>query len=75
MHHSIKAYIHKGERYYVAECHEIAVVTQGKTLDETIANLKEAVALHLEGEDPADFDLVPHPSLLVTLELEPTGVA
>ncbi len=74
MHHSIKAFIHKDDKYYVAECHEIAVVTQGKTLDETIANLKEAVALHLEGEDPADFDLVPHPSLLVTLELEPTGV-
>jgi len=75
MRHSIKAYIYKCDKYYVAECHEIAVVTQGKTLDETIANLKEAVALHLEGEDPANFDLVPHPSLLVTLELEPTGVA
>lgn len=75
MHHSIKAYVYKGDKYYVAECHEIAVVTQGKTLDETIANLKEAVALHLEDEDPANFDLIPHPSLLVTLELEPTGVA
>ena len=75
MHRSIKAFVSKGDDYYVAECHEIAVVTQGKTLDETIANLKEAVALHLEGEDPADFDLVPNPSLLVTLELEPSGVA
>ena len=73
MHHSIKAFISRGDRYYIAECHEIAVVTQGETLDETIANLREAVALHLEGEDPADFDLVPHPSLLVTLELEPSG--
>jgi predicted RNase H-like HicB family nuclease len=57
MRHSIKAYIHKGEKYYVAECLEIAVVTQGKTLDETIANLKEAVTLHLEGEDLAELDL------------------
>ena len=73
MHHSLKAFISRGDRYYIAECHEIAVVTQGETLDETIANLREAVALHLEGEDPADFDLVPHPSLLVTLELEPSG--
>jgi predicted RNase H-like HicB family nuclease len=40
---------------------EIAVVTQGKTLDETIANLKEAVALHLEDEDLTDFDLAPTP--------------
>ena len=75
MRHSIKAFVHKGENYYVAECMEIAVVTQGKTLDETMANLQEAVALHLEGEDLVDFDLAPNPSLLVTLELEPTVVA
>ena len=75
MRRSIKVFIHKGENYYVAECLEIAVVTQGKTLDETIANLKEAVALHLEGEDLSDFDLAPNPSLVVTLELEPTVVA
>ena len=74
MHHSIKAFVHKGENYYVAGCLEIAVVTQGKTLDETIANLQEAVALHLEGEDPGDFDLAPNPSLLVTFEVEPTIV-
>jgi len=74
MRHSIKAFVHKGENYYVAECIEIAVVTQGKTLDETITNLQEAVALHLEGENLADFDLAPNPSLLVTLELEPTVV-
>ena len=28
---------------------EIAVVAQGKTLDETVANLKETVSLQLEG--------------------------
>lgn len=71
MRHSIKAYIHKGESQYVAECMEIAVVTQGKTLDETISNLQEAVSLHLEGEDLAELDLVPNPSLLITMELEP----
>ena len=75
MRHSIKAFVHKGENYYVAECMEIAVVTQGKTLDETMANLQEAVALHLEGENLADFDLTPNPFLLVTFELEPTVVA
>jgi predicted RNase H-like HicB family nuclease len=73
--HSIKAFVHKGEDYYIAECLEIAVVTQGRTLDETMANLREAVALHLEDEDPADFDLAPNPSLLVTLELEPAVAA
>jgi len=75
MRRSIKAFVYKGDNYYIAECMEIAVVTQGKTLDETIANLEEAVSLHLGGEDPADFDLITNPSLLVTLELEPSGVA
>ncbi len=70
---TVKALIRKGEKYYVAECVEIAVVTQGKTLDETLANLQEAVALHLEGEDPAEFGLVREPTILVTKELELAG--
>ncbi len=74
MRRSVKAFISKGQDYYVAECLEIAVVTQGRTLDETIANLREAVALHLQGEDPAEFGLAPNPSLVVTIELEPAGV-
>jgi predicted RNase H-like HicB family nuclease len=69
--HTIKALVRKGEEFYVAECLEIAVVTQGKTVDETLANLQEAVALHLEGEDPSEFGLVQNPTILVTMELEP----
>lgn len=68
---TVKAVARKGEQFYVAECVEIAVVTQGKTLDETLTNLQEAVALHLEGEDPADFGLDAHPAILVTIEVEP----
>jgi len=34
-------------------------------------NPKEALALHLEGEHPADFGLAPNPTILVTLELVP----
>ena len=50
--HTIKAVIQPGEQSgFVAECIEIPVVTQGATLDEVSANLREAVALHLEGED------------------------
>tara|TARA_Y100000310_G_scaffold294522_1_gene325053 strand:+ start:96 stop:269 length:174 start_codon:yes stop_codon:yes gene_type:complete len=50
---------------------DIAVVTQGKTLDEAISNLQEAISLHLEGEDMAELGLVSDPTLLVTMELEP----
>ena len=69
--HTIKAFIRRGDNHYVAECLEIAVVTQGETLDETLANLQEAVALHLEGEDLSEFGLVADPTILVTFELEP----
>lgn len=70
--HTIKAVIHPGEQSgYVAECVEIPVVTQGTTLDEVTANLKEAVELHLEGEDPSRWGLVSRPTLLITFEIEP----
>ena len=61
--HTIKAFIRSGETHYVAECVELAVVTQGVTLDETLANLREAVALHIEGEDLFTFGLVPNPTI------------
>ncbi len=48
---TIKAIVNKGESNYVAECIEIPVVTQGKTLDEILVNLQEAISLHLEGEN------------------------
>ena len=69
--HTIKAFIRKGEGYYIAECLELAVVTQGKTLDETVSNLREAVSLHLEGEDLQELGLAPNPTLIITMEVEP----
>ena len=70
--HTIKAVIRRGEESgYVAECMEIAVVTQGSTLDEVTRNLQEAVALHLESEDLAALGLVNNPMLVVTMEVEP----
>lgn len=48
---TIHGVIARSGTWYSAECLELPVVTQGRTLDETVANLREAVALHLEGED------------------------
>jgi len=42
------AVIHKEEDLYVAECPEVGTVSQGYTVDEAIANLKEATELYLE---------------------------
>ncbi len=70
--HTIKAVVRTGEESgYVAESLEIPVVTQGATLDEVMNNLKEAVELHFSGEDLAQLGLAPHPTIVVTLEMEP----
>jgi len=65
----IQFHIFQGEKYYVAECIDLPVVTQGKTLDELIENIKEAVALQLEGENLAEFGLAPQPSILANFEV------
>lgn len=54
---------------YVAECMELAVVTQGRSLDELLANIREALSLHLEGEDAAAFGLAEHPRMQLIYEL------
>ena len=40
--------IHKEDDLYVAECLEVGTVSQGYTIEEAIANLKEATELYLE---------------------------
>ena len=42
------AVINKEEDWYVAYCVELGVVSQGKTIEEARANLKEAVELYIE---------------------------
>ena len=70
----IQVRVYKGDKYYVAECIDLPVVTQGKTLDEVAANIKEAISLHLEGEDIEEWGILPDPSILVNFEL-PTAYA
>ena len=65
----IQVKIYKGEKYYVAECLDLPVVSQGKTLDEVVANIKEAIELHLEGEDLKELEIFPDYSILINLEL------
>lgn len=45
---TLTAIIHKEEDLFVAECPEVGTVSQGYTLEEAIANLREATELYLE---------------------------
>ncbi len=42
------AIVHKEGDLYVAECSEVGTVSQGKTVGEAMANLREATELYLE---------------------------
>ena len=66
----IPVHIFRGERKYVAECMDLPVVTEGLTLDEVTANIREAVGLHLEGENLAEMGLANDPAIVVTMELD-----
>ena len=59
------AIIYKEEDMYVAECSEVGTVSQGKTIEEAINNLKEATELYLE-EFPFKEERKP---LLTTFEV------
>jgi len=42
------AVLHKEGELYVAECPEVGTVSQGSSLEEALANLREATELYLE---------------------------
>ncbi len=45
---TLSASIWKEDNWYVAQCMEVDVASQGKTKDEALANLHEALELHFD---------------------------
>ncbi|MCJ7817048.1 MAG: type II toxin-antitoxin system HicB family antitoxin [Candidatus Aenigmarchaeota archaeon] len=45
---SLSAVIYREEDMYVAKCPEVGTISQGKTIEESLNNLKEATELYLE---------------------------
>jgi predicted RNase H-like HicB family nuclease len=70
MKRTIQVRITRGERQFVAECLDLPVITQAPTLDELATNIREAIGLHLEGEDLAELGFSPDPTILATMELK-----
>jgi predicted RNase H-like HicB family nuclease len=59
------AVLHQEGNLWVADCPEVGTVSQGTTIEEALANLKEATELYLE-----EFPLMESPrSLLTTFEV------
>lgn len=66
---TVQVRIFRAEKKYVAECLDLAVATEGNTLDEVAANIREAITLHLEGEDLEELGLAENPTIVATVEL------
>jgi len=70
MKRTIQVRISRGEHQFVAECLDLPIVTQALTLDELTENIREAIGLHLQGEDLNALGLAPNPTILATMELD-----
>lgn len=61
--------ITKEDRWHVARCVELGVVSQGKTIEKAQKNLKEAVELYLKDRPKSKKFLLKEAPLITTLEL------
>jgi predicted RNase H-like HicB family nuclease len=52
--------------WYVARCLEVEVTSQGKSVEEALANLKEALELYFEDSAPPE---TVEPLIIATVEL------
>ena len=57
--------IQKEENWYVAKCIDNNVTSQGKTIEEALLNLKEALELFIQNEEPVK----PKEIFVTTLEV------
>lgn len=48
---TFSAMVQKKNERYVSSCLELEISSQGKTIEEAVSNLKEAVELHIERKD------------------------
>ena len=67
MERTFTAAVHQEEDWHVARCLEVIIASQGRSAEEAVNNLAEAVQLHLE-----DADEAPDPNPLITsFEVDP----
>lgn len=57
--------VQKEENWYVAKCLDNSVASQGKTIEEAIKNLKEALELYYENEEAT----LPKETYVTTVEV------
>jgi len=58
--------IQKEDNWYVAKCVENSIASQGMTIEDSIANLKEAIELYYED---IESEIILPPTFITTLEV------
>ena len=64
----LSAVVHIEGKFYVALCPEFDVASQGKSVEEALSNLKEALELFLEDEDVEKPSRVEAPIVTIVRE-------
>ena len=62
----VSAIITKEDDWFVALCPELDIASQGRTQEEALSNLREAVGLYLEDEDASIPEV---PPVITTFEV------
>jgi len=58
--------VQKEDNWYVAKCLENSVASQGKTIEGSIANLRETLELYYDDATPEDINI---PTFITTMEI------
>jgi hypothetical protein len=65
----VQFHISRSDGFYTADGVNVPIVTQGETFEQLQDNIKEAVELYFEGEDPSSLGFGPSPSILTNFEV------
>ncbi|NYZ77753.1 type II toxin-antitoxin system HicB family antitoxin [Candidatus Micrarchaeota archaeon] len=55
MEYTVSVIVEKEDKWYVSHCIDLGVSSQGKTVEEALSNIKEAVGLYLEHAEPEEL--------------------
>ena len=56
---TLTAAVHQEEDWFIAQCLEVDIVSQGQSIQEALANLREAVELYFEEFPEAEVTTTP----------------
>ena len=69
MTYKFTAVITREGKFFVSDCPELGITSQGLTLEEALDNLKEAIHLFLKDEDITSLNLTALSPLVTTVEV------